>query len=64
QLLVSTNYNQNQLITPEWTVLIGPQECVRCKARILRKPEAYMPTYAEAFRRVIIPPSAGQMMCY
>jgi hypothetical protein len=43
-----------------WTAPIGRQECVRCKARILRKPETYMPTYVEAFRRVI----TQQMMCY
>jgi hypothetical protein len=48
------------VIEPEWTALIGPKECVRCKARTLRKSEAYMLTYVEAFRRVI----TKQMMCY
>jgi hypothetical protein len=29
------------VIAPKWTALNGAKECVRCKARILRKPEAY-----------------------
>jgi hypothetical protein len=30
-------------------VIIGAGEWVRCKARVLRKPEAYMMTYGEDF---------------